>query len=246
MDEEIKQRVFQQVMDIWVNPEIKRRQEKGILAVNFSLKSAQIIFSRNQPNQIRLNEEVKAVLTSIAKRDIKKGEAVYEADIGSIEKINLTKEDKNCSHITLLLINKSWVIAFDSTALYNKKETNRAREYLNATIEFFESAKENILNKRLRPFYENCYAVAELCTSAILIMSIDERNISNHENRKKELKNWVELGKVKKEFSDTLEQLNNLRYSARYLGGENFKEENPERYLSILKEMIDFAEKSIE
>jgi|SRR3989344_694197 len=245
VDEEMKQRVFQQVMDIWVNPEIKARREKGTLPNNFSLRGAQVIFSRNQPNQIRINEEVKAILTSVAKRDIKKGEAVYEADIGLIEKVNLTDEDKNCSHITLLLIHGRWIIAFDSTRLYNNQEVNRAREYFSATIEFYQSAKENLLKNRLRAFYENCYAAIELCTSSILVISIDEKNISNHENRKKELKNWVELGKVKKEFSDTLEKLNDLRYSYRYLHSDDFKRENPDKILIVLDEMIKFAENSI-
>ena len=47
------------------------------------------------------------------------------------------------------------------------------------------------------------------------------------------------------EFSTTLSGLSKLRDSIRYPHSDKFKEENPNKIKSILKEMIDFAEESI-
>ena len=45
MDEEIQQRVFQQVMDIFIIPEIEKRRAYGKVKENFILSKAQIVFS---------------------------------------------------------------------------------------------------------------------------------------------------------------------------------------------------------
>ena len=121
MDDEIKIRVFKQVMELWVLPEIERRKKEKRLEEPFVLRTAQILFSHDKGTQkIRLNQEVKAVAKSKAKRDIKKGEIVYEKDIDNIEDIQLTEQDPNCAHITLVLFKGKWFVSFDFR--YNKKQ----------------------------------------------------------------------------------------------------------------------------
>lgn len=236
-DEEIKQRIFQQVMDIWVNPEVERRRIKET-----SITKIQIIFSLEEGNKIRLNEEVKAIITGKATRDIKKGELVYETDINQIENIQLTKEDSNCGHITLLLFNDNWIIGFD--ARYNKEVI---KKHIDASKEFYESAKENLEKNRLRPFYENSFAVAELSAKGILLTLPDKKILEgkNHKDRLNKFKNWAELGNVKMEFNTTLSKLNNLRSSARYLSSDDYQNEDSKEVLKVIEEMIKFAEGNI-
>ena len=244
MDEEIKKRFFQQINDFWITPEIEKRKNLNRLPNDFKLRSVQIIFSLDRGwNKVRLNEEVKAIARSKINRSIKKGETVYENDIDNIEKIELTDDDKNCAHITLLLFKNNWVVSFDFK--YNK---NRIKEHIDASKEFYESAKDSLGKDRLRPFFECAFASAELSAKAILL-TLPDKNIlygKNHEDRINQFKNWTELGNAPKEHSDVLTRLKSLRPSARYLCSTEFRKENSDKIVQTLKEMIEFAEKNIE
>ena len=244
MDDEIKQRVFQQVRDFWIIPEIEKRKNLNRLPNDFKLRGVQIIFSLDRGwNKVRLNEEVKAIARSKINRSIKKGETVYENDIDNIEKIELTDDDKNCAHITLLLFKNSWIVSFDFR--YNK---NRVKEHIEASKEFYESAKDNLEKSRLRSFFECTFVSAELSAKAVLL-TLPDKNIlygKNHEDRIKQFKNWTELGNAPKEHYNILTKLKSLRPSARYLCSTEFKKENQSDIIKILEEMIKFAEKNIE
>ena len=239
MNENISQKVFQQTMDIWVKPEIERRNSQGRLT-NFKLRSAQIIFSLDRGwNKVRINDEVKAIVKCKVNCSKKKGEPVYEHDIDNISQITLTEKDPNCAHITLFLFKNNWIISFNFR--YNKK---RIKEHVEAAKEFFKSAKENLEKNRLRPFFENSFACAELSAKAVLLQLPDKKILEgkNHKSRINSFKNWAILGNVKQEHSKILERLNQLRPSARYLCSTEFKKENHKDILSKLDEMIKFAE----
>ena len=129
MEDEIKQRVFQQVMDIYIIPEIERRKKEGKIKEGTIISKMQIVFSLDKgKNEIRLNEEVKAIVKGRATRDIQKGETVYERDIDSIEGVELTDEDINCGHITLLLFKNNWVVSFDCRYNKGKIKSHRSEE----------------------------------------------------------------------------------------------------------------------
>lgn len=244
MDQEFKQRLFKQINDFWIVPEIEKRKKLNRLPANFKLKSVQVIFSLDRGwNKVRLNEEVKAIAKSKINRPITRDEAVYENDIANIENIELTDDDKNCAHITLLLFKNNWIVSFDFK--YNK---NRVKEHIEASKEFYESAKNNLEQNRLRPFFECAFASAELSAKAILL-TLPDKNIlygKNHENRIKQFKNWAELGNAPKEHSNALIKLSSLRSSARYLCSTEYLKENPHDILKTLNKMIEFAQKSIE
>lgn len=243
MEEEIKQKVFQQAIDMFVVPEIERRKKIGKISEKFILEKAQVIFSlKSGRNYVRLNNEVKAIIKCKINKSIKKGETLYERDVDQIESVNLREKDSNYGHITLLLFKGHWIVSFDFR--YNKKIS---QEHIEASKEFFESAKENLKKRRLRPFFENAFASAELSAKSILL-SIPNKEIlkgKNHRNRISAFKNWADLGNVKMEFSTTLSRLNSLRDSARYLASNDFKKEETNKILLTIEEMIKFAEDSI-
>ena len=79
MDEEIAKRIFQQVMDLWIEPEIKKRKSLNRLPENFNLKAAQIIFSLDRGwNKVRLNGEIKAKANMKLRVAKNKGDPIYE------------------------------------------------------------------------------------------------------------------------------------------------------------------------
>ena len=171
MNEEIKQKVFQQVMDIFVSPEIERRRKERRIKDGTIISKIQIVFSlKNGRNEVRLNEEVKAVARVKASKSINKGDIVYENDLDNIQSIELTDEDSNCAHITLLLFKNNWIISFDFR--YNK---DISREHIEASKEFYESAKNNLEYERLRPFFENAFSSAELSAKSILLSLPDKK-----------------------------------------------------------------------
>ncbi len=229
MTEEIGQRAFNQTMNIWIIPELERRKKEGRIDEKFILSKAQIVFSLDSGrNEIRFNEEVKAII-----------KFKVENDVDKIEKIELTDRDVNCAHITLLLFKNNWIISFDFR--YNKE---KSKEHIQASKEFYESAKDNLKNQRLRPFFENAFASAELSAKSILLLLPDKKVLigKNHKDRISKFENWARLGNVKVEFSTTLSKLASLRGSARYLSSDDFKRENPKEIISTLKEMINFAD----
>jgi len=243
IDETTKQRVFQQVMDIFIIPEIERRRKEGSIKDGTIISKMQIIFSLDKgKNEIRLNEEVKAIASAKANKSIKKDGIVYEMDVDAIEKIELTDEDLNCAHITLLLFKNNWIISFDFR--YNKE---RVKTHIEASKEFYESAINNLDNNRLRPFYENAFACAELSAISVLLTlpSKDILECRVHKKRLSQFKDWADLGNVKMEFSTTLSGLSELRDSARYLHSDKFREEDPQKIKTLVQEMIVFAENSI-
>lgn len=241
MDNEIKERIFQQVMELWVLPEIEKRKKQKRMDDNFRLRKIQIIFSHDRSfPKIRLNQEVKAIAKTKVNRKVEAGEAIYESDIENIEDIQLTYQDPNCAHITLLLFKGMWHVSFDFR--YNRR---RVKERLDAAKEFFESARENFEKNRLRPFFENSFACAELLTEALLIQFFKQSTLKTHDQRLEKIRDWAELGNVKEEFSNKLSKLFWLRSSARYMSTTEFKQENPKEYLDTLDEMYGFVEKSI-
>lgn len=242
IDETIKQKVFQQAIDIFAIPEIEKRKKMNSLPSNFIIDKVQIIFSlKSGRNYVRLNKEVKAIIRCKVNRGITKGEPIYEKDVDDIESIELAKGDSDYAHITILLFRGNWVISFDFK--YNQK---MARDHIEASREFYESAKDNLEKGRLRSFFENAFASAELCAKSILLSIPDKKILTNksHDNTKTYFKNWASLGNVKVEYSTILSKLNSLRSSARYLVSDNYKKEDPKKILLIIKNMIEFSDKS--
>jgi hypothetical protein len=60
--EEGWRRAFQQMWDLFVQPEVDRRDKLHLLPADFDLSAAQVIFPPGEPLFVRLNEEVIASL----------------------------------------------------------------------------------------------------------------------------------------------------------------------------------------
>lgn len=235
MDNEIAKRVFNQVMDIWINPEIEKRKQKGWLKDNFELKRAQVIFNPKKHPRIRFNENIEITAKAKLNRSVIKGEDIKYSDLKTIEKF-IVNYPSNSGHITLFRFLDRWIIIFD--ARYNKM---KIQDFIIASKEFYESAKDDLEKNRLRPFFENCWASAEL-SSACHSLSLGEEYPKHGDNLEK-FKNWSELKNVDKKHSDALIRLNDLRQSARYMHSKEFENETPGYFLDIIRKMIEEAEK---
>jgi len=236
LTQEDLKRTFQQIVDLWIIPEVNKRQQKGWR--EDIIWAAQIILVPNRKPLIRLNNQVDVKVRVKVNRNIKKGEAVFHKDISEINEIIIEKTIKDSAYIILMLFNNKWTIKFDFRYF---KET--VKEYIGAAREFYESAEENLFKKRFRPFYEECWATAEIL-SACNFLLIGQKYDKHYKNIEK-MKSWAELGNVEIEFSEVLEKLYKLRNSARYMKSEYFKKEDAIKIIDILKDMFEFTEKLI-
>ena len=231
-EKKASERTLQQIFDVWINPEIERRKKE-----DFKVSKAQIVFSVGESPRVRLNDEVKAIFRDKVNNLIDERDLVFGKNIEEIDHIELTNGDANSAHITLLKFKDNWMIWLDF--IYNKK---KIEEHIEASKEFYESAKESFEKGRLRSFFENAFASAELSAMSHLLRLPNKGILTgrSHKDRREKYKEHANLGNVRPTFSHTLSKLSLLRDSARYLHSDDYKNEDPSRILRVLEEMIAF------
>jgi uncharacterized protein (UPF0332 family) len=234
---------FKQVMELWITPEVIRRQKSGSIPKPYDLKGAQVIFHADgRPNEIRLNEEVRAVGELKFKDGLskKKGNPVYLHEVESFESFYLPdSEDPNCGHITLMRLGDQWTLAFDF--LYNKKI---AGEHLSAANQFITAAKKALTDNHMRVLVDTCFSAAELAAKALLLSTPrpGEKNRMSH-GRIHSLYNLeAKFGNVDVSHKEAFNHLTELRSSARYLNATLILDEKEARELiQTVEEAIEFA-----
>ncbi len=83
-NDEFGKKVFEQFMELFVLPEVKRKQESGELEKPLDLHGAQIIFfPDNRKPQVRINSEIKGVAEAKLKPEFSKeaGEDVFQHEL---------------------------------------------------------------------------------------------------------------------------------------------------------------------
>lgn len=242
-EDEFAQRVFTQFMDIFITPEVSRRQEEGKLEKPLDLRAAQIIFfPDDRKPQVRINSEVRAIAKAKYKPGITKkvGEPLYEHELEGLEEIKLTDEDDpNCGHATLMRIAGEWVIAFDF-----RRNKALSKRHIDKAEEFYVSSEFCLGQKKWSPFVDNLFSAAELAAKSILLSMADPnfRNKASHRAIHSKYNQFARLGNVEPVYRDTFNKLSRLRYPARYLKGPvSITESEARKILDIIKRMIEDA-----
>lgn len=218
-DEQAFQRTFAHAMELWFEPEIRRRQEAGTAPNPYPLRAAQVIlYADARPHHIRLNEEVQVGEMKLREGVTKlKGEPVYLSEIEEIPSIRLpTTEDPDCGHFTLLLLGDHWYGAFDFR--YNK---GKASELLKAADEFLATASRALSEGHRRPAIDNLFSAAELAAKAFVITTPlpGDGDIRNHGRIQAQFNIFARHGNVDAEHRKTFNALSEARARARYVTG---------------------------
>jgi len=209
---------FKQVIDLWITPEVSRRQKSGCIPCPYNLIAAQVIFYPDgRPNVIRLNEEVKFIGKVKFKDGVskKKGDSIYAHEIENYEIDRLTdEEDPNCGHITLHRIGDVWSMSFDF--IYNK---GHAKEHLSAAREFLTAAQQSLIANSMRVFVDTCFSAAELAAKALIFATpLPGENIKVPHKRIHSRYNLeAKYGNIDIAHTKAFNRLASLRDSARYL-----------------------------
>ena len=240
---EFGRRVFEQFMDLFVNPEVNRRQGAGELEKPLDLRAAQILFfSDGRKPKVRINSEVRAIGKVQFKPGISKkaGEPVFEHELEGLEAINLTEgDDPDCGHATLVKIGGRWTITFDFR--YNKK---LSRKHINTAKQFYEAAGFSFKQKNWSAFVDSLFSAAELLARSILLSRPDPqfRKKATHKAIQIRYNRFADLGNVEEAHRETLNKLSGLRDRARYLKGDvSISEDEARRFLDIVNNMMEYA-----
>ncbi len=212
------ERVVQQAMQLWFEPEIQRRQQAGLLEVPFSLRAAQVImFADERPYVIRLNEEVqiagKARLKNV--QGLTKGDIISGDQIDEIQGWMLPEtEDPNCGHLTIVIFRGRVYISFDFR--YNKALSS---ELLSAADEFLKTAGDSLSRGDLRVAVDTLFSAAELAAKAFIVSTPfpGKRPKRQHKFIQTQVNVQGKLGNIDDEFRGTFNRLFNMRRAARYL-----------------------------
>lgn len=206
--------LFKQSLEIWINPEVERRQQAGLLSNGFVLNAAQIIWTADGSPEVRLNEEVRAVMRFRAARALKSGEHITEDDIADIHDVELTSQDANAAHETIIRHRGCWWIKWDCR--YN---ASRVADHLDVAREFLDAAAFSLQKGNLHAFVENLFAVAELLAKGQLLLLPDAALLKakKHAAIRVPYNHWGKLGNTDLRFTDLLNRATRLRECARYL-----------------------------
>ena len=238
---ELYQKAMQQIMDIFVTPEVTRRQENGELPRPLDLRAAQIIFYINgRKPEVRINSEVKAVGKVKLKPGVSKnpGDPVYENDLEGVAEITLTEnDDPNCGHATLLRLGDMWLLAFDF--IYNKA---LAKKHIDDAKQFIQAAEFLFSQKYWNAFVDNLFSAAELLAKAILLTFWSDPKFqqkATHEAIHSRYNRFAHLGNVDPHHAETFNKLSRLRYPARYSRDYfSLSESEAEELLERIKGML--------
>jgi HEPN domain-containing protein len=240
---DIGPRLFQQLMDLWIKPEVERRQACGTLARPLPLRAAQILFFPDgRSPAVRINDEVTAKASMKLRDSVAKaaGEPVFASEIESLERIELIDpEHADCGHATLVLIGESWHIAFDFR--YHKSV---AKEHLVTARQFLDAARFSIDRGAWASAVDNLFSAAELCSKALLVAFHDSdfAKRSSHASVHRRLNNWGKLGNVKPEYVTTFNRLSSWRAAARYPKGPfALSEQQARDCLAAIEDMYEFV-----
>ena len=236
---EMGQRLFQQVVDIWINPELQRRSAAGLVDESFVLNAAQIIFRVDKPPEVRINNEVKIAIRVKLRNPKLHGEPVLPEEIESIHGMELTGDDVDGAHITLLRKGGDlWDIEFD--AQYNR---SKAKALAQAAAEFLAAAKASLQSGHFRPFVDNLYSAAELSAKAQLVLIPNPKMLSatSHGFVVSQF-NIVggKMGNAPGHHVNLINRLSDMRSKAKY-SPESFKlaPDVAEQMMLIGEEMVD-------
>ena len=216
MAQEFDDAFVQQMVSLWINPEIERRKMTNLLPEGFTYYAAQVIMNHDAPTQVRFNEEVHALVKGKYEGPSTRGDKIDLDQFEDIKEIDLTEADANAGHITILAHRGQWIIRFDFR--YNAA---RSRQHLAAAREFIDAAASSLERGHLRPLADNLFSAVELLAKATLLLHDHDMLITKKHGMVQAKYNlWGKLGNTDSRYTKLLNRLADLRSSSRYLNKE--------------------------
>lgn len=222
MSNSFEQNLLNNLMETWIVPSIEDRLEKGELERPVVLKMAQIVFKPDGGRPlVRINDEVRGraivKIPDDADRIVEAGDSVTWKHLEGIQGFELSEEEMNYGHATLILVSDKWFISFNF--IYNK---TLSRRHLEAAKEFLEAARESHRKGHFSACIDNLHSASELAAKAYLMGHADKKLMESksHDVIHQKINFERKLGNVNETHVETINKLKNLRAPARYLKGD--------------------------
>jgi uncharacterized protein (UPF0332 family) len=248
-DKEFGRRVIQNIMDIFISPEVQRRQNMGELPKPLDLLAAQVIlFPDERKPLVRINSEVRAIAKVKYKPGItkKKGDTIYDNEIEGIGNVKLgPDDDPDCGHIFLYRLGGGIFLHFDF-----RRNKALATQHVERAREFHHVADHSLRRGNLSAFVDNAFSAAELSAKAVLLVMYDYepslRVKAKHTAIHARYNRFANLGNVMPEYKKTFNRLSGLREAARYLKRPlSIAEEEAHEMLDVVGKMIEDAKSRV-
>ncbi len=214
MDEEGGSRLLEQAFALWFQPEVERRTAAGTLSDGLVVWAGQVIMDPDRKDPIvRLNSEVRGVLTARAARPIAAGELVRPEDLKDLVAMSLTDEHPNAGHMSALCHGDHWYIFFDFR--YNAA---RIQSLLSSADQFLQAARLCIEQGLSIPAVDNLYDAVQLMAKCFLLMHPDRQVLESksHGFIETRFNQQGKLGNVSTVSVRVLNRLRGLRPKTRY------------------------------
>jgi hypothetical protein len=230
--------MFASMTEIWVTPEIERRRQAGTWGEDDVVYRFQVQFLDEDEVVVRVNDEVKGVLTVKANGPVEKDQEVYMEDFSEISSYQLPDEYAHHPHVTAVFHHETWFMGYQ----LGHRDPSR-HEVLAAGREFLAAAADDLQANRLRPFFDNANSAVELLAKAELLSCAPTieiaRESGSHRTLSQAYNVWVgHLENGDRRFSDALNRLAKLRRQGRYLTTELEADEGEaNEILGVLQDM---------
>lgn len=174
------ERTIRQTMDVWVLPEILRRQAAGKLPTPVELSWVQVVFKSDGKNVVRINDEVRGT-GGVRVKDPSKikhqGGLIYDSDVKDILSINLVEDERDFGHITIFFHGDQAHLSF--SAIY---DASKSLKLVSISKEFLDSAEANLKADRLRTAVADLYFALENIAKA-RVMHFAEKAVQGKRGR---------------------------------------------------------------
>ena len=232
---QFEENVFRNAFELWITPEVKRRQLEGNLPKPVSLLAAQVVFAPEGKPLVRLNNEVRGRARVKLRDGIEEGDPVYGADVEDYEGFDLLSEEADFGHMTLIRHRQHWVMMFDFSVYKGHASALVAR-----AEEFFSAAQSSLERGHVGAYVDNLFSCSELLARARLLNAhMLEKDWKTHDPIHSRINDWRRLGNVDGEFVDLLNDLRNARPTARYSPDTPKARRAGDRAIQIVAEQID-------
>lgn len=227
--------VFNNLMNLFFNPEIEKRKENGTLNNDFELLAAQaIIFPNEKENIIRLNDEVQANVK--IKDGVYKTKKDFFPNCEEVESIEISEEEfLDCGHVIIIRFNDCYQLKFDF--VYNKKT---CKALLDNAFQFLQTSKFAIEKNFRNSYIDNAFSAFELMAKANLLFEA-HKNINGRTNHKAIMSSFnlryrKSLNEEEIKLRKIFNKLSVERNNARYLDNEvNFSDEDLQNSLQKIE-----------
>jgi uncharacterized protein (UPF0332 family) len=240
---EMAERMFEQLVDLWVKPEIDRRVAEGRIVTPLGLYRIQVLMPINGENIVRFNDEVHFEVEAKVKpgTKLKPGDIFDFTEVEDVKFHKLLPEDEDYGHITAWAINGTWSIYF--SFIYQR---TKSRDLLRLGMDYIKSAESDIRRGLLAPAINTlCIASENIAKARLVLQPFEEvhRPIKTHSTLKSIINRHTKVGEaIRPEYAQCHNYLLSLREDARYNPAVILDAEELKRAIVEMKKLANEAE----